>query len=75
MVAPSAAACCALCVANTKQGCVQWAWHTAAKGKFGKDTCHLCGANSKQKRQAGTISGVLNASTAPFSTPAAAIGA
>ena len=59
-VVPSAAACCELCVANAKKGCVQWAWHTVATKKFESNTCHLHSAHSLQKPQVGTTSGVLN---------------
>ena len=59
-VVPSAAACCALCAANKAKDCVEWAWHTAAKGKYPANTCHLHGSGSSQKRQVGTVAGVLN---------------
>jgi hypothetical protein len=33
VVASSAAACCAVCLANKRtKECTQWAWHTQAKG-------------------------------------------
>ena len=59
-VVPSAAACCALCAANKAKGCAEWALHTQAKGKYPANTCHLHGSGSSQKRQVGTVAGVLN---------------
>ena len=57
VVVSSAAACCALCEASAAKGCVQWAWHTLAKGKWEEDTCHLHGVGAQRKHQAGTVTG------------------